>query len=160
MATNEDIITGIEQREGGSAVTNDPADPGGLTQWGISQRSNPEAWKDDKVTEAEARNIYEQKYLKGPKFDQIKDFGLRSQLVDFGVNSGPMVAIQKLQIILGVNVDGILGPNTLDAIKDARQVGNALVDARVLMICKLVQKSPAMLKDLVGLVNRALQFRS
>lgn len=159
-STNDQIITQIEQKEGGGKVTNDPLDPGGRTQWGISERSNPEAWKDGVVTEAEARAIYMQKYLVGPGFDKIVDPNLRAQLVDFGVNSGPMVAIQKLQGILEVTVDGILGPHTIFAAnqKEGRWLCNKLVASRVGMICSLVAKSPSQVKFLVGWVNRAFQF--
>lgn len=162
MTKVDDIITAIEKREGGSKVTNDPADPGGRTQWGISERSNPEAWKDGVVTEAEARAIYERKYVKGPGFDKIHDSALMAQMVDYGVNSGPMVAIQKVQDILGLPVDGLLGPHTLDAINSSAPqagLGNKLVRSRVLMICKIVQKRPDQLKYLLGLVDRAFQFQ-
>lgn len=158
--TVQEIITQIEQREGGAAVTNDPSDPGGRTQWGISERANPEAWADGHVTETEARAIYERKYVKGPGFDKIHDVGLMAQMVDYGVNSGPMVVIQKVQAILGVGVDGILGPATLAAINAANplELSRKLVAARVRMICRVVQRRPEQLKDLYGLVDRALQF--
>lgn len=160
LRTVQDIITDIEKREGGGTVTNDPSDPGGRTQWGISERANPEAWKDGVVTEAEARAIYERKYVKGPGFDKIHDVGLMAQMVDYGVNSGPMVAIQKVQAILGLGVDGILGPATLQAVNaaDPTVLARRLVAARVRMICRVVQKRPEQLKDLYGLVDRALQF--
>lgn len=160
MSKIDDIITQIEIREGGSKVTNDPTDPGGRTQWGISEHSNPEAWKDGVVTEGEARAIYERKYVRGPGFDKVNDTALMAQLVDYGVNSGPMVAIQKVQGILGLDVDGILGPKTLAAINqaDPKALSNQIVAARVRMICRVVQKRPEQLKDLYGLVDRALQF--
>lgn len=162
MPSNDEIITSVEQREGGAKVTDDPLDLGGKTQWGISEKSNPEAWKDGRVTESEARAIYMQKYLVGPGFDKVNDPTLRAQLVDFGVNSGPMVAIQKLQAILDVKIDGILGPKSIQAINagDARKMGNYLVVARVRMICNLTAKNPSQVKFLVGLVDRAFQFLS
>lgn len=157
---SDDIITDIEHREGDGAVTNDPADGGGRTQWGISEKTNPAAWADGKVTEAEARAIYESKFLVGPGFDRIPDAGLRAQLVDYGVNSGPAIAIQKLQAIIGVAPDGALGAATLAALgtQDVRTVNNALVAARIRMIGRLVQKTPTQLKFLSGWLDRALQF--
>lgn len=153
-----DFIDDIIKREGG--LTNDPLDPGGRTDKGISARSNPEAWKDGKVTEEEARAIYEAKYFKGPGFDKVPDPTLQAQLTDFGVLSGPAVAIRNLQTILGCHPDGVLGPETLLALSTAnlRVVNNHLVAARVRMICRLVQANPPQLRFLLGWADRSLQF--
>ena len=161
MATTiNDIIDGVIEREGGAKVTNDPADHGGRTQYGISERSNPEAWRDGRVTEEEAREIYFSKYIKGPGLIHIEDEHLRAQMADYSVNSGPAVAISKLQAILGVVVDGILGVKTLEALalRQPRDVNNQLVAARMLMICRIVQKVPSQLKYLVGWADRTLSF--
>jgi lysozyme family protein len=156
----KEIIDDVLAREGGSKATNDPNDAGGRTQYGIAERSNPQAWADGKVTEEEARAIYEAKYVRGPGFDKVSDPKLMAQLVDFGVNSGPGVAITKLQEILRVTPDGVLGPKTLEAIsrEDPRYLSNKLVAARIQMIGKLTQKNPAQLKWLGGWLNRALGF--
>lgn len=149
-----DIIDDVIKREG--PETDDPSDGGGRTAFGISESSNPEAWKDGKVTEEEARAIYETKYLKGPGFDKIEDPTLKAQLVDFGVNSGPFVAIQKLQLVVGTSQDGILGSKTLSLINNT--TNNRLVAERIKMICRIVQKDPSQLKFLLGWVTRCLEF--
>lgn len=154
----DEIITQIEISEGLDKVTNDPSDGGGRTQYGISEKSNPEAWKDGKVTEAEAREIYTRKYVLAPKFNLINYPPLQAQLIDFGVNSGPMIAIMKLQGILGVTQDGVLGPATLAKLTDPVKVNKLLVIERVKMICKIVQKDPSQLKYLGGWINRSLEF--
>ena len=158
MPTTDDIITEIIRKEGDP--TNDPNDSGGRTQFGISETANPEAWADGHVTEAEAREIYERKYVIGPRFDQIPDVYLRAQLIDFGVNSGPAVAIMKLQEILHVTVDGWIGPETLGALTQVHPeaVNNELVKSRVMMICRIVQKNPSQLRYLLGWAKRALEF--
>lgn len=158
--TNDAIIDDIIQREGGATVTNDPADRGGRTQYGIAERSHPQAWVDGKVTLEEARDIYRQRYLEAPGFGKIEDPRLRAQLVDFGVNSGPGVAIQKLQEILKVDVDGVLGPKTLTAIAayDPNLLNNKLALARVRMIGRIVNKNPSQAKWLNGWLERALSF--
>jgi lysozyme family protein len=161
MDSFDSIIDEILIREGGGKVTNDPTDSGGKTQWGISEKSNPEAWKDGKVTEQEARDIYFKKYVKGPGFDKIIDSNLQAQLVDFGVNSGPAIAIKKLQGAMKLfEQDGILGPNTLDNVRnwDPKVLNNLLVVARVKMICQIVKKNPSQLVYLNGWVERALSF--
>lgn len=153
-----DVIDDIIKREGG--LVNDPLDKGGRTEKGISERSNPEAWADGYVTEEEARAIYQRKYIDGPGFNKITDKQLQAQLIDFGVNSGPMIAIQKLQQLLGVKADGVLGNETLVKISRAntQQVNNQLVISRVKMICQLVQRNPSQLRFLCGWVNRATEF--
>ena len=159
----DDIISDVIKAEGGAIATNDPNDRGGRTQYGISERSNPQAWLDGKVTEAEAREIYLQKYVVGPGFQLISctPSPLQKQLIDYGVNSGPMLAIQKVQTILGgLDVDGVLGPLTLQAISaaDQRELNNKLVVERVRMIIRVVKRDASQMKFLEGLVNRALSF--
>lgn len=162
MAIIDKIIDGVLEREGGSKFTDDKNDPGGRTQWGISERSNPEAWKDGKVTEEEARTIYRKKYVEYPKFHLIPDTHakLREQLIDFGVHSGPAVAIQKVQGLVGAKADGIIGPKTLAAIRatDPRELNNQLVVERLRLIGRIVQRNPKQLDKLVGFINRACEF--
>lgn len=153
-----DIIDDIIKKEGG--FSNNPIDKGGRTDKGISERANPEAWADGKVTTEEARAIYQRKYIDGPGFNKIQDKQLQAQLVDFGVNSGPMIAISKLQEILKVKPDGILGNETLVMLSriHAEDINNLLVAARVKMIGKIVSRNPAQLKFINGWLDRALQF--
>ena len=161
MTKIDDVITQVIKDEGGSKVTNDPSDKGGRTQFGIAEKSNPQAWKDGKVTEDEAREIYLRKYVNGPKFNQITHPTLQAQLIDYGVTSGPAIATMKLQGILGSTPDGVLGPKTLDhlsKVKDLNWVNNQLVGERVKMICKIVVKDPSQLKYLSGWIHRCCEF--
>lgn len=153
-----DVVDRLERREGG--FSNDPDDAGGRTYKGISETHNPDLWVDGPPSDAQVRERYEQRYVKGPGFDQVTYAPLREQLIDYGVNSGPYVAVQKLQEILQVTVDGVLGPQTLAALREARDttVCNQLVAARVRMLGKIVVKNPSQLKFLNGWLNRALEF--
>ncbi len=156
--TIDSVIGDVIRREGGP--TDDPQDKGGPTAWGISKVANPEAWKDGPPSEAEARAIYLRKYVQGPGFDKIEDKALQAQLVDFGVNSGPAIAIMKLQGILSVPMDGVLGPQTLAALTTlkAEEVNNLLVATRVKMVVSIAVKNPGQLRFLSGWVDRSLQF--
>ena len=160
MATIEEIITDILQREGG--LVNNPADKGGRTDKGISEKYHPEAWADGKVTEAEARTIYLKKYVLTPGFDKIKGSHLQTQLVDFGVHSGPQLAIMKLQKILGgIVVDGVIGPETLAALEvidDMDHLNNKLMCERIRMIGRIVGKDRSQAQFLNGWLERACQF--
>lgn len=153
-----DVIDGVIGREG--APTNDPVDKGGQTVYGISEAANPDAFKNGPPTAEQARSIYEAKYVKGPGFDKIEDKQLRTQLIDFGVNSGPAVAISKLQEILHIAVDGVLGPQTLSSVNALHpdDLNTCLVAKRVKMICKIVQSNPSQIRFLGGWISRALEF--
>lgn len=155
-----DIIDDIIKREGGDKETNSPNDKGGRTKYGIAEASNPKAWEDGIVTRDEARGIFEHKYIKTPGFDKITNEAVRNQLIDWGVNSGPGVAIKALQSLVGATSDGILGPDTLAKANavEALWLNNQLVASRVKMIGRIVRKNPSQLEWLNGWLNRALEF--
>lgn len=157
----KEIIDNVLKAEGGSASTNDPVDGGGRTQFGISERANPEAWLDGKVTEEEAREIYLTRYYTQPGFDKLDDPKLQHFMVDFAVLSGPHLAIQYLQRAIGVPDDGILGPQTLAVVNgcdDRRVLVNRLVVERVKMIGRIVNRAPNQARFLNGWLSRALGF--
>ena len=153
-----DTVDAVVKREGG--LSDHPADTGGRTYQGISETWNADLWKHGPPTDAQVRERYEQRYIKGPGFDRVADRRLREQLVDFGVHSGPGIAIQKLQEIVHTTVDGVLGPETLSALGTVQSdgIGNMLVAARVRMLGKIVTKNPSQLVFLNGWLSRALEF--
>lgn len=84
---------------------NDPADPGGETNWGISKRSYPNV--DIKnLTRDQAKEIYRRDFwdVLGEAHPAVK-----FQVFDFAVNSGIGTAIRKLQSAIGVADDGHWG---------------------------------------------------
>lgn len=167
-----DQIDEIIKREGGDMETNDPADSGGRTKYGISERAHPEAWADGDVSYLEAREIYRRVYILAEKFDQIEDPTLMHQVVDFGVPSGPDRAARMLQQLVGVEVDGEIGPQTLEAIKNypggklfgVEVPGSVLLnlafrDAREIYYATLAKRRPKDLKFLLGWLKRAQEFK-
>lgn len=150
------IIDDIIRREG--PATNDPTDRGGRTAFGISKHANLQAWADDKVTEEEAREIYERKYLK--PFIGIQDQRLLHHLVDWGVTSGPTLVAMKLQEYVGAEVDGLIGPQTLAHIEviDQKWLNNQLMTERLRMIGRVVSKDWSQAKFVSGWINRAVEF--
>jgi lysozyme family protein len=109
--------------EGG--YTNDPNDPGGPTNFGITIADLKE-WRgrdvtpDDvkNMTKDEAREIYRSKYWNPMQCGDLPD-GLDLEVFDFGVNAGTRTSIKKLQDVLGVKDDGSIGPITMAACKVA-----------------------------------------
>jgi len=71
-----------------------------------------------KLSKEQAKEIYQSNYIDKPKFNLIEDEGLKLSLIDYGINSGPVQAIRDLQRIIGSEVDGIIGPNTLKKIEE------------------------------------------
>ena len=161
MSDFDKVIDDVIKREGGAKATNDPADKGGRTQFGISEKANPEAWKDGVVTDQEAREIYLKKYVVGPGFHRIPPShkSTQTQLIDFFVTSG-YVATKKLQEILKVEADGIFGSETLKAMLgvDDRTLNNLLMAARVKMVGGIVKRDPSQNRFLVGWLERFLSF--
>ena len=110
----EQAIERVLSSEGG--YSNDPKDPGGETQWGISKRSYPDV--DIKnLTREQAKEIYKRDF-----WDVVVGASLHEdiafQVLDFAVNSGGSVAIQYLQRAAGVADDGHLGPVSIAAINN------------------------------------------
>jgi lysozyme family protein len=167
-----DQIDEIIRREGGETETNDPADSGGRTKFGISEKAHPDLWADGDVSYTEARNTYEKVYILAEKFHLITDEFLKHQVVDFGVMSGPDAATRLLQQVVGTKVDGVIGPKTLEAIQaypagklfGVTVPGNVLLnlafrDARVMHYATLAKRRPKDLKFLLGWLRRAFEFR-
>ena len=109
MSAFDRALALVLRHEGG--LVDDPNDPGGLTNFGISQRAYPDLdIRNLKV--ADAANIYRTGYWDAIKGDQLPD-GLAICVFDAAVNMGTDKAIRLLQKACSVQVDGILGPNTL-----------------------------------------------
>lgn len=92
--------------EGG--YVNDPNDPGGETNWGISKRSYPNV-NIKTLTRDQAKEIYRRDFWQRIHGDKLYD-GVAFQVFDFAVNSGIETAIRALQRAIGVADDGHFGP--------------------------------------------------
>lgn len=98
--------------EGGYTVGNN--DPGGETKFGISKRSYPS--EDIRgLTLARAKTLYARDCWGPAGCDAVPD-AVKFDLFDTAVNSGVRNALKMLQRAAGVHDDGILGPQTLQAI--------------------------------------------
>lgn len=111
----ESVIGRVLTNEGG--YVNNPDDPGGETNWGISKRSYPNV--DIKGLEREdAVKIYRRDFWDLCHCDAMPAV-LAFQALDFAVNSGIETAIRKLQAAAGVADDGHWGPITRAAVAGA-----------------------------------------
>lgn len=99
--------------EGG--YVNDPRDPGGETNWGISKRAYPNV--DIKnLTQSQAREIYRKDYWGRMMCDQY-DGAIGFQLFDIAVNSGTGRAARLLQRAVGATEDGVIGAQTVGKVR-------------------------------------------
>jgi lysozyme family protein len=106
--------------EGG--YVDDPLDPGGATNLGITLRVLSE-WRHTAVTKEEVRNltreeagaIYRARYWNVVRGDDLPA-GVDLLAFDAGVNLGTGRSARMLQAAVGVAQDGAIGPATLDAV--------------------------------------------
>ncbi len=116
MSNFEKCLEIILHHEGG--YVNHPKDPGGETNLGVTKRVYEE-WggtKDMKdLTVEDVAPIYKKNYWDRVKGDDLPN-GLDLCIFDFAVNAGPGRAAKMIQKMIGVTVDGGIGPNTLRAL--------------------------------------------
>lgn len=167
-------ITGVE-----GGFVNDPVDPGGATQWGVSLRFAKEINLDlnhDGVVDVEdiklitrdlAESLFLDHFVRRPKIDTLR-MELVAQMADFAVNSGPPRAIITLQEVLNkvreaapdlklpyLDDDGVIGGETRRAAGIAQAamgpfLGNALADAREAYLRGLAERDPKKQKYIVA----------
>ena len=129
MSALAKIIPHILEAEGG--LVNNPRDPGGLTNMGISIRFAGSIFldidDDGKTTPADIINLTEQDAIAIYRKHFWDSLGLDTFppaiafiVFDAAVNQGPSAAIRDLQQALGVSSDGKIGPKTLSALKSAQ----------------------------------------
>lgn len=118
----------VLKHEGG--YVNDPNDPGGATNYGISLRyartmgSMFDLDRDGDVDKHDillvkpefASTVYRQWFWADVRGDELRA-GIDYSMFDFAVNSGPGRAIKIAQTVCGVEVDGFIGPKTMAALQ-------------------------------------------
>lgn len=105
--------------EGG--FSDHPADPGGQTRYGITEAVAREVGYRGDMRELPidlAKRIYKARYWDAVRADELPE-AVRYAVFDAAVNSGPRQAILWLQRAVGVKADGIIGPQTLAAVRAA-----------------------------------------
>ena len=161
--TDTEIIDRLIQREGGFADHRD--DKGGPTRFGITKRTLSE-WRGYDVSRAqvqtlhidEAREIYARQYLE--PFAAVTDGPLKELLVDTAVHSGPGKAKRLLQEALGVEVDGVIGLDTIGELAHADfvRVYRDVLRARLRFIGKILTRDVTQATFAAGWLNRIAEF--
>lgn len=132
MKTVQSIADEIVAREGG--FVNDPDDPGGVTNFGITLKTLRHLGIDldndgdsdlrdlRMLTPKKAAEVFIHHYFKKPRIDELPEV-LQPSVFDMQVNAGSN-AIKILQRVLAqfgfeVRVDGVIGPATITAAEQA-----------------------------------------
>lgn len=125
--TDAGIIERIIADEGGDRITDNPADPGGVTKFGITLPAlkdyaldrgfsdTPTADTIRSLTHEVAVDFYAN-LLARTKIGQIPNEVVRYTVFDAAVHMGARQAVKLLQRALGTKDDGVIGVATLAAI--------------------------------------------
>jgi lysozyme family protein len=138
MTRFDDCLKYVLQSEGG--FVNDPRDPGGATNKGITQavydayrtlRAQPRR-SVAHILDDEVAGIYRRQYWNAVHGDELPA-GLDYVAFDYAVNSGPGRACRGLQAAVGATEDGKIGMLTLARVAAADHVLtiNRMCDARL-----------------------------
>ena len=119
MTTFDKSVEFVFAHEG--CFSDDPADAGGLTRWGISQKNHPDV-DIRNLTQEQATKIYQSEYWDACKCGDMPP-ALAFVVFDMAVNQGAGVAVRDLQKLLNVKVDGIIGAETMAMIRLLSDIG-------------------------------------
>lgn len=175
MADFNRFFPTLLKHEGG--FVNDPADPGGATNKGVTLGTfeqcakrllgvDPTLANLKALTDAQAGTIYKALYWDKVRGDQIALQPLAEIVFDFQVNAGAN-ASKLLQNVLNAQgasprlaVDGAIGKGTLDALAkaDSRAVYAAYKQGRKDYYTRLVAQRPGLGKFLKGWLARVDAF--
>lgn len=173
MADFEVYFPKLLEHEGG--FVNDPADPGGETNKGITLKTfeayaeslleiEPTLENLKTLTDDQAKQIYKAEYWDKVHGDDIQLQDLAEIVFDFFVNAGAHASelLQRTLNHLGASlkIDGDIGENTLKALGNADpiKVYRRYKQGRIDYYNRLVSQNPRLRKFLNGWLNRVNSF--
>jgi lysozyme family protein len=171
MSEFDDAIPTMLRHEGG--FENDPNDPGGITNFGVSLRwlkaqGLLEELEDEDhtqdvlvvmktMTRAQATAFYKSYWWNFYRYGTIKAQPVATKVFDTAVNLGASRAHRFLQAATGLPQDGVLGLKTLAEVNSSpsAQLVVKLQSYQATYYRALVIKNPKLDKFLGGWLNRA-----
>lgn len=160
--TLEDALPTILAFEGGKV--DDPADLGGRTAYGITQRTF-DAWRRDQkpsqpsldvwlITTQECEAIYRQRYWQIISGDDLAALSGKLALCVFdgAVNHGVGLSSRLLQRVVGTTQDGVIGPQTIACVekeitaRGENAVVSAYLERRKAVYENIIQAKPEQAK--------------
>jgi len=166
MSNFEKALNEVLKDEGG--YVKDPLDNGGETFKGISRRYFPkwEGWDIVDVNHFDERlddlvsKFYKHYFWDTLKLDDVQSPFIAEMLFNVGINQGKKVVTKKVQRILGVSVDGIIGPKTISALNsvdEGKFVFQFILETIDLYV-HIVNTHTNQRKFLLGWLNRAMRL--
>ncbi len=163
VKTNESLESAYK-RATKVGFVNDPNDTGGATMVGVTigtYRSycRYKGWKTPSVNDLKNmpykvwRDIIYTMYWNKWKADTINDQHVANMVVDWVWHSGAGT-IKKVQSLLGVTADGIVGPKTVAAVNADKDLLTKVYNARKTYFENIVKRNPSQKKWLNGWMNR------
>ena len=161
MAIAKLLMPFILRWEGG--FVNDPLDRGGATNKGITIGTFRSFYGKDatveqlkNITDEQWLHIFKVGYWNPWKADEISNQSIANIVVDWAWASGPVTSIKQVQSILGVSVDGVVGPKTLSAVNSADQhvLFSDIHASRLKFVEDIVRRNPTQARFLKGWKNR------
>lgn len=182
MSNFDQAVSVVLHHEGG--LTNNKADPGGITNYGISlhylqsliakdpsllslydvdHQGDINSFDIANLDQAEAKQIYKTQWWDKNNYGAINDQVLATKILDLAVNIGATKANSLLQQAgnqVAVNpilkIDGIIGAQTISFINslDATAILSALYKLAKMYYENLVTKHPVLQQFLNGWLNR------
>lgn len=175
MASFKSSCLATLEHEGGYA--NNPNDHGQETYMGISRRWFPdwEGWGE--IDRIKARRpirmgetnlvdvnlvfpVYRKHFWDAIAGDKLPDQNIADQVFDHAVTSGPADAIKLLQKVFVVDMDGVIGPNTLRAlveIKDYRKARKHYFNERIFAYTREAAKDFKQRDNLASWIKRSVK---
>ncbi len=147
--------------EGG--YSNHPADHGGATNYGVTQRAY-DSWRKttgkpvqpvELIEDDEVKALYLADYWIPCGCDFLP-MPLAAAVFDMAVNSGPWNAKLTLQRALGVKADGVIGEETIRAANATPAAILRFLKGRAGFITEIIQSKPSQVVFLHGWMNRLL----
>lgn len=165
----------VAKWEGG--LDDDPRDPGGITHWGVCISFLRDFAKQNasflgsigvigpvtadtirNLTKEQAKKIFRFEFWDHNHCEEIAKTSprLAEAFYDTSVNMGKVAAAKLLQTAVGAKSDGIIGPKTLQAVRDTGDfmAAAALIELRKNRYLQIVDKRPTSKCFLKGWLNR------
>lgn len=148
-----DLVIGNE-----GVDSDDSADSGGLTRFGISQKAYP-SLDIKSLTIEQSQDIYKRDYWDLIKGDSITDQDIANSIFDFGVNAGVGTSSKLAQKVVGVDQDGSIGNDTIYAINtfNPKVFIPEFKLAKIERYTRILDKDPTQIKFYKGWIKRSLK---
>ena len=163
----------VLEHEGG--LSNDKADPGGITRYGISLRfikaekldinGDGIISKDDIIdlTKVKADTIYYKYFWNKYRFNEIYNEIIATKAFDMAVNSGPSQSTKLLKKAINkvisepLSIDSTLDDETIDIINniDCERLHRAMIAVEKDFYLQLIKEHPAFVEFKNGWLKRA-----